>query len=75
MAVYYVVFDQATSGLKVPPSSKWEGVTVLEAPNTSLFVKMEAGSVAEAQRGIEHFFGGSETVTPVVVLEAAWKES
>lgn len=77
MATYFVVFNQTGNNPSVPsaPSAIWEGVTLLDHSYTAKYIKLEAGSLKEAQQAITHFYPGSETTTPVVVTEAQWKES
>jgi hypothetical protein len=77
MAVYYVVFNQTGKNPSPPvaPSGTWEGVTLLDHSYRAAYIKLEAGSIKEAQQAITHFYPGRETTTPVVVTEAQWKES
>ncbi len=75
MATYYVVFNQTGKNPSPPVNATWEGVTLLDHTYRAAFIKLEAASLAEAQKAITHFYPGRETTTPVVVTEAQWKES
>jgi len=90
VAVYFAVFNRQRRASHAPVTNteeteKWESVKLLPSQSTTpvskggvedaLVVKLEAASVAEAQRGIQHFFPGNVTDTPVIVTEAQFKES
>jgi phosphatidate phosphatase APP1 len=74
MAVYYVIFERDSSGESLPEPN-FESAKVLASPQIATVAKVEAESVAEAQRTVEHFFPGDISNTPVVVTEAQYKES
>lgn len=74
MAEYFVVFNAGASSGTEPLERKFKSAKTLEQPQRAQFVKMEAGSVAEAQEAVENLFAAS-TSTPIVVTAAQWKAS
>jgi hypothetical protein len=72
--IYFAVFMRE---FEAPPpvEAVFEKSKVLAAPQDARIVKLEAESVAEAQRTIEHFYPGELVTTPVIVTEAQFKES
>jgi hypothetical protein len=75
MAVFFVVENSGEAGGSAPIPREFKSAKTLEAPKLAKWVKMEAGSVAEAQEAWANMFPGNSTGTPVVVAEAAWKTS
>ena len=85
MAVYFAVFDRLAATGGQTEEAKWESAKLLPAHTTepksnggletARVVRLEAASVAEAQKAIQHWFGGEVSDTPVIVAEASFKES
>jgi hypothetical protein len=75
LAVYYVVFEDESGGNAPPAEPTFEAAKVLEGPKNARVIKVEAESAAEASQICEHFYPGDFTGTPVIVTEAAWKET
>jgi hypothetical protein len=89
MAVYFAIFNRQRATSHSPATNaaeteKFEKVKILPSQGTAPIargglesarvVRVEAESVAEAQMGVRHFYGGT-TDTPVIVTEAQFKES
>lgn len=84
---YFAIFDRqkATNSGTLPESKPTEKSLVLPAQTTAPvssgqlesahILKIEAESVAEAQQAVTALFPGRVTNTPVIVTEAAFKES
>lgn len=75
MAVYYVVDNEQAAGTGEAVPREFKSVKTLERPKTARVVKLEAGSVAEAQEGYAALYPGNSTGTPAVITEAAYKFS
>lgn len=75
MANFFTVFNTQTDQASEEAERKFKSAKILEQPKRAVFVKIEAGSVAEAQEAVRSLYPGNSTGTPVVVAEAAWKES
>lgn len=82
MANFYAVFDRQRQGASEGSSEKeFKSAKLLpQAPphfnvEVARVVKLEAGSVAEAQEAIANWFPGQNSGTPVIITEAAYKES
>ena len=76
MANFFVVYDAQEQGGDANDVRTYKSAKVLgEAPQIARFIKMEAGSVAEAQEAVRNLFPGNAAGLPVVVAEAAWKTS
>ena len=74
MANFFVVFDQSLNNGGYSPQT-FKSAKTLEPAQDANFMKIEAGSVAEAQEAIAAWVPGQNTQKPIVVAEAAWKES
>lgn len=85
MAVYFAVFNRVATASGQMQGETWESAKLLGAQTTAphsnggledaQVVRLEASTVAEAQKAVQHFFGGEVTDTPVIVAEAQFKES
>ena len=75
MANYYAVFDEQRSGLAIEPGTKYKSAATLDNVMVAKVLKLEAGSIAEAQKAVQFLLPGDEPKTTVVVEESAWKES
>lgn len=75
MANFFVVFGEQQAGERLQIGSEWESAKTLDYPKKANVLKVEAASVAAAQQFVKHLMQGSVSSTPVVVAEAAWKES
>lgn len=75
MAVYYVVDNEQSVGGGEPVPREFKSVKTLERPKTARVVKLEAGSVAEAQEGYAALYPGNSTSLPAVITEAQYKFS
>jgi hypothetical protein len=76
MANYFVVYDEQEQGGDAADERKYKSAKLLgEAAKVARVIKMEAGSVAEAQEAVRNLFPGNAAGTPVVVAEAQWKTS
>jgi len=90
MPNFFVVFDRREQGGKQVEGQKFEGVTGLPKKDgatkysgqveDACVIKVEtieagAAGIGEAQRYVQHFYSGLNNSTPVVVTEAAFKES
>lgn len=75
MANYFVLDNSGEAGGTGVIPREFKSAKTLEAPKLAKFVKMEAGSVAEAQEAYANMFPGNSSGTPVVVTEAQWKTS
>lgn len=73
---YYAVFDrQATPGNEALVGTKAAKEGEVKGPVYSArWVKIAAESVADAQAAVKAIYGGTTDI-PVIVTEAAWKES
>lgn len=78
-ATYYVVFNRKAypSDAKSGTAPKTSCEIVAPGLESAVFAKIvsNAGTVAEAQELARTAYPGLTTQTPVVVTEAAWKES
>jgi hypothetical protein len=75
MAVYFTVFNSQEESATQESERKFKSAKTLGPVNLARFIKIEAGSVAEAQEAVRNLYPGNATGMPVVVAEAAWKES
>ena len=91
MPNFFVVFDRREQGAKQVEGQKFENVTLLGkkdfgTPRTTgqledaCVIRVETGQagapgIEEAQRAVQHFWPGLNNSTPVVITEAAFKES
>lgn len=75
MANYYVVENEQAGGTGEEVGRTFKNVKTLERPKTARVVKLEAGSVAEAQEGFAALYPGNSTGTPAVITEAQYKFS
>lgn len=75
MANFYVVENEQAVGGTEEVGRKFKSATTLERPKAARVVKMEAGSVAEAQEAYAALYPGNSTGTPAVIAESAYKFS
>lgn len=83
--VYFAVFDRREQEAGQVSEQTWEKAKLLPAKVTApkssggiedaCILRLEAESVKEAQEAVEHFYSGLISSTPVIVTEAAFKES
>lgn len=74
MAIYFAVYNRQNAGEHVS-QEEWELAKLEGDPEVAHVVKLKAENVAEAQKLIEHFFGGDVSSQSIIVTEAQWKES
>jgi hypothetical protein len=89
VAVYFAIFNRQRAQAHSPATNtkeevKFENVKILPSQGTepigrggleaAKVVRLEANSIAEAQMGVRHFYGGTAD-TPVIVTEAQFKEA
>jgi hypothetical protein len=75
MANFFAVINSQANQGSEEAERKFKSAKILEQPKEARFVKMEAGSIAEAQEALRVLYPGNASGTPVVVAESAWKES
>lgn len=78
LANYYAVFNRSSAGQGfVGDERKFQKGKMLSASGAEVarVAKLEAESVAEAQQIIREAYPDLSTGTPVIVTEAAFKES
>ena len=91
MTNYFAVFDRQQNGANLNPSLNEPSASAKLLPyhigesssvpfysgniENARVVKLEASSVAIAQQAVRQMFGDSISGTPVIVEEAAFKES
>lgn len=75
MANFFVVYNEQGAGERLEVGTEWEGAKTLDFPKVARVLKVEAGTVAAAQKLVGHLMPGAVSSTPVVVTEAQWKES
>jgi hypothetical protein len=76
LANYFVIYDRQSAGKGNPGDErKFQKGKILSEQETARVVKVEAESVKEAQEISREAFPANGSTTPVVIAEAAYKES
>lgn len=75
MAEYFIVENEQAAGTGEEVPRTYKNVKTLERPKTARVVKVEAGSVAEAQEGFAQLYPGNSSGTPAVITAAQYKTS